>query len=83
MATSVGAGFAARVTCSLVFVSGQDPERVLEEAQGHSGQYVVVVPSARLVVVRLGLSYPNDGDDGTHALVAELLAQPPARQLAP
>ncbi len=52
-------------------------------ARGHSGQYVVVVPSARLVVVRLGLSYPNDGDDGAHALVAELLAQLPARQLAP
>jgi CubicO group peptidase (beta-lactamase class C family) len=43
-------------------------------ARGHSGQYVVVVPSARLVVVRLGLSDPSDGDDGAHALAAELIA---------
>jgi CubicO group peptidase (beta-lactamase class C family) len=41
-------------------------------ARGHSGQYVVVVPSARLVVVRLGLSLPDDGDDGGAELVAEL-----------
>jgi CubicO group peptidase (beta-lactamase class C family) len=43
-------------------------------ARGHSGQYVVVVPSARLVVVRLGLSHPSDGNDGAHALVADLIA---------
>jgi CubicO group peptidase (beta-lactamase class C family) len=42
-------------------------------ARGHSGQYVVVVPSAKLVVVRLGLSFPDDGDDGTEELVAELV----------
>jgi len=42
-------------------------------ARGHSGQYVVVVPSAKLVVVRLGLSIPDDGNDGTPELVADLL----------
>ena len=42
-------------------------------ARGHSGQYVVVVPSARLVVVRLGWSFPDDGDDGTPELIADLL----------
>jgi hypothetical protein len=42
-------------------------------ARGHSGQYVVVVPSAHLVVVRLGLSIPDDGDDGGAELVAELV----------
>lgn len=43
-------------------------------ARGHSGQYVVVVPSARLVVVRLGLSFPDDGDDGAETLVADLVS---------
>lgn len=43
-------------------------------ARGHSGQWVVVVPSARLVVVRLGLTFPDLEDDGTQELVAELLA---------
>jgi CubicO group peptidase (beta-lactamase class C family) len=42
-------------------------------ARGHSGQYVVVVPSARLVVVRLGLSLPDDGNDGAERLVADLV----------
>jgi CubicO group peptidase (beta-lactamase class C family) len=42
-------------------------------ARGHSGQWVVVVPSARLVVVRLGLTVPDVEDDGTQELVAELL----------
>jgi CubicO group peptidase (beta-lactamase class C family) len=42
-------------------------------ARGHSGQYVVVVPSAKLVVVRLGLSIPDDGNDGTSELVADLI----------
>jgi CubicO group peptidase (beta-lactamase class C family) len=42
-------------------------------ARGHSGQYVVVVPSAKLVVVRLGLSIPDDGNDGTPELVADLI----------
>jgi CubicO group peptidase (beta-lactamase class C family) len=43
-------------------------------ARGHSGQWVVVVPSARLVVVRLGLTLPDLEDDGTQELVADLLA---------
>jgi hypothetical protein len=43
-------------------------------ARGHSGQWVVVVPSERLVVVRLGLTLPDLEDDGTEELVAELLA---------
>ncbi len=42
-------------------------------ARGHSGQWALVVPSARLVVVRLGLTVPDVEDDGTQELVAELL----------
>ncbi|MEB2346214.1 MAG: serine hydrolase [Deltaproteobacteria bacterium] len=44
-------------------------------ARGHSGQWVAVVPSARLVVVRLGLTVPDEEPlDGTETLIAELLA---------
>ena len=43
-------------------------------ATGHSGQYVFVVPSAKLVVVRLGLSLPDDGNEGAEDLVAEVIA---------
>jgi CubicO group peptidase (beta-lactamase class C family) len=44
-------------------------------ARGHSGQWVAVVPSARLVVVRLGLTLPDEEPaDGTETLIAELLA---------
>jgi CubicO group peptidase (beta-lactamase class C family) len=43
-------------------------------AAGHSGQYVFVVPSMNLVVVRLGLSLPDDGNDGAENLVAEVIA---------
>jgi CubicO group peptidase (beta-lactamase class C family) len=44
-------------------------------ARGHSGQWVAIVPSARLVVVRLGLTVPNEEPlDGTETLIAELLA---------
>ncbi|MEN8159277.1 MAG: serine hydrolase, partial [Myxococcota bacterium] len=42
-------------------------------ARGHSGQWALVVPSARLVVVRLGLTVPDLEDDGTQELVADLL----------
>jgi CubicO group peptidase (beta-lactamase class C family) len=43
-------------------------------ATGHNGQYVFVVPSAKLVVVRLGLSLPDHGrDDGAVELVADLI----------
>jgi CubicO group peptidase (beta-lactamase class C family) len=42
-------------------------------ARGHSGQWVVVAPASKLVVVRLGLSYPDDEDQGAVELVAELI----------
>lgn len=42
-------------------------------AEGHDGQWIVVVPSADLVVVRLGFS-PEVEDEGVIALTAELLA---------
>lgn len=44
-------------------------------ASGYSGQYVMVIPSAELVVVRLGLSVPSESPDqhGVSALVAELI----------
>jgi CubicO group peptidase (beta-lactamase class C family) len=42
-------------------------------ARGHSGQYVVVVPSAKLVVVRLGLSFCDEAHQGIEDLVAELV----------
>jgi CubicO group peptidase (beta-lactamase class C family) len=90
IAVHVGAGYAAKVTCSLALNSGQDAAQVFRDyvsrarmwpglptdayaARGHSGQYVVVVPSAKLVVVRLGLSIPDDGNDGTPELLADLI----------
>ncbi len=42
-------------------------------ARGHNGQYVIVVPSAKLVVVRLGLSTGDESNDGAQQLVADLL----------
>jgi len=42
-------------------------------AQGHDGQWVVVVPSEQLVVARLGFT-PSLDDDKVPALVAELVA---------
>jgi CubicO group peptidase (beta-lactamase class C family) len=42
-------------------------------ARGHSGQWVVVVPSRELVVVRLGLGQRDIEADGTPELVADLV----------
>jgi CubicO group peptidase (beta-lactamase class C family) len=49
-------------------------------ASGLLGQYVVVAPSARLVVVRLGVSHGPRGDIvGTSQLVADAIAAPASR----
>jgi CubicO group peptidase (beta-lactamase class C family) len=42
-------------------------------ARGYAGQWVLVVPSHELVIVRLGMSFPDDGDDGTEALARAIL----------
>ena len=49
-------------------------------ARGYGGQWVLVIPSRELVIVRLGMSFPDDGDDGTVELagaVLEAIAETP------
>jgi hypothetical protein len=44
-----------------------------EEGRGYLGQYIVVVPSRRLVIVRLGVSHLRRSDlEGTGRLVGEV-----------
>jgi CubicO group peptidase (beta-lactamase class C family) len=44
-------------------------------ARGILGQYVVVIPSAKIVIVRLGMAYTQDGDIATvERLVADTIA---------
>jgi hypothetical protein len=53
-------------------------------ASGFLGQFVVVVPSERLVVARFGISHGPRGDvDGVSRLVAEVLAAVGGRPRAP
>jgi CubicO group peptidase (beta-lactamase class C family) len=42
-------------------------------ARGYSGQWVLVVPSRELVVIRLGIAVPDDGEDGTVELARAVL----------
>jgi len=43
-------------------------------ARGYSGQWLLVVPSRELVLVRLGISFPDAGKDGTVELATKVLA---------
>jgi len=50
-------------------------------ARGYGGQWVLVIPSRELVIVRLGVAFPDDGDDGTVELaraVLDAIAETPA-----
>ena len=53
--------------------AGMPPDSFM--ARGSFGQYAVIVPSARLVVVRLGISYTLLGDiEAIQRLVADAVA---------
>jgi CubicO group peptidase (beta-lactamase class C family) len=49
-------------------------------ARGYSGQWVLVIPSSELVIVRLGIAVPDDGEDGTVELARALLDAVSARE---
>ena len=42
-------------------------------ARGYSGQWLLVVPSQELVIVRLGIAIPDDGEDGTVELARAVI----------
>jgi CubicO group peptidase (beta-lactamase class C family) len=42
-------------------------------ARGYGGQWLLVVPSRELVIVRLGISFPDDGDDGAIELARAVI----------
>ncbi len=44
-------------------------------ARGSQGQYVIIIPSRRLVIVRMGIAYTHYGDiDAVERLVREVTA---------
>jgi CubicO group peptidase (beta-lactamase class C family) len=42
-------------------------------ARGYAGQWLLVVPSRELVIVRLGIAFPDDGDDGAVELARAVI----------
>jgi CubicO group peptidase (beta-lactamase class C family) len=67
--TNRGAGEAARKRVA----AGMPADSFM--ARGSQGQYLIIIPSARLVIARLGLSYTDMGDiAATERLVADTVA---------